>query len=79
MLLFGLSLLINVSIFLLLFNLPYLAEKRQNPQTQQRPSFFIPATLGFVLTVLDAMRIQILIILFIIEWQFTGFIYFLRK
>ena len=65
---------------MLLFNLPYMGEKRQNPQTQRRPSFFLPTMLGCILTVLDAMRIQILMVLFIIGvviyWVFS---IFLRK
>lgn len=62
--LFGLQLIVNILVFLFLFNLNWLFEKRKNPDYAGGPSpksVFIPVILGTVLTLLDVLRIQFLV------------------
>ncbi|NSW83858.1 MAG: hypothetical protein HPY90_11415 [Syntrophothermus sp.] len=62
--LFGLQLIVNILVFLLLFNLNWLFEKGKNPDYAGGPSsksVLIPVILGTVLTLLDVLRIQFLV------------------
>ena len=62
--LFILQLLLNILVFLVLFNLNWVIEKSKNPSRVDPPapkSVVIPVILGTVLTLLDVLRIQFLI------------------
>lgn len=84
--LFGISLIINILVFLLLFNLSWLIEKRKNSELPPPPvskSILMPVMLGLALTILDTMRIQfamqlgiLLVLAGLLYWAFS---IFLRK
>jgi len=84
--LFVVSLILNILVFLLLFNLPWLVERRKRPGQPGGPPFksvVMPVTLGVALTILDAMRLQFFMqmgILMVLAAVLYGiFSIFLRK
>lgn len=62
--LFLLQLVLNILVFLILFNLNWVIEKSKNPHQVGTPAVkavVIPIILGTALTLLDMLRIQVLV------------------